>query len=403
MKLLYRLVFFVGFLAIFAFIIAYARGYRLDLQKKSVTPTGIISITSDPQAAKIYINNQLKGVTDSNLTFPPGSYQIDIKKEGYTSFSKKINLRGELVASIDAVLFPLNPTLSPLTNLGLIKAVPVDDTEKVIIFLDKGVDTQNDEKNGIYLFDGGKKPLPFFPPLKPIILKSNLPEGTDLSTAQVIISPDTKEAIFEFGKENARTAYLLSLEQENLTPFEITASKNTLITAWEKQKHNDDFKILETYPVDFTKIASSSVDIISFSPSETKVLYQANQTAILPPMITPPLIATNQTDEQRSLQKGKIYVYDKKEDKNFLIDVSLPKDASVKDSIQWYFDSRHLLINQGKKIVVVDYDDTNEQTVYSGPYEQGFFATTSDGKIITLSNLNPGANEWPDLYLVGTR
>jgi hypothetical protein len=384
---------------IFAGVVIYARGYRFDFDKKSLTSTGILSASSFPKAAKIYVNDELKGVTDTNLTLPPGNYKVDIKKEGYTSYSKDVSLKGELVVTIDALLFPLNSTLSPLTNLGLVKAIPVGDSEKVIIFVDKGIEEEGAEKSGVYLFEGGRKPLPFFPPLTTLALKSNLPEGADLSQAEVIISPDTKEAILEFPVLETTRAFLLSLEGENATPFDVTQSKDTLIEAWNKQKLDNNLKVLETYPEDFYKIASDSVEIMSFSPTENKLLYKANKNLILPPMITPALIATNQAPEQRSLETGKIYVYDKKEDKNYHI-----SDGEIDPSqIQWYYDSRHLLINQGKRIVVVDYDNTNMQTIYSGPYEDIFFTTTEDGKIITLTNLNPEVNKWPDLYLVGTR
>jgi len=249
------------------------------------------------------------------------------------------------------------------------------------------------DKNGVYLFESGRRPLPFFPPLKPVIMKKNLPVGIDFKTAEVTISPDSKEAIFEFG-ENKELAYLLSLESENLTPFDVAFSKNNLFEAWNEQKQDNYLKILETYPEEFAKIASASVEIISFAPSETKLLYKANENLTLPPIITPPLVVTNQTPETRNLEKGKIYVYDRKEDKNYLVG-NFPS--------QWYFDSRHLVVNEGKKIMVTDYDGESRQTLYSGPYESSFFMSTLDGRLVILSNLNPEVNLWPDLYLVGTR
>ena len=71
--------------------------------------------------------------------------------------------------------------------------------------------------------------------------------------------------------------------------------------------------------------------------------------------------------------------------------------------MQWYFDSKHIFINEGKKIVSIDFDGGNRQTVYSGPYESDFFNTTQTGDLIILANLNPEANKLPDLYLVGIR
>jgi len=402
MKFLYRLIFFFLFIAILALVIAYARGYRLDLGKKTLSSTGIVSLTSYPKTAQVYLDGKLKGVTDLNLTLPPNRYLIEIKKDGYTSWSKNITLKGELVVSLDAVLFPLNASLSPLTNNGLVKAIAVDETEKILVFVQKPDSEDLDKKNGLYLFEAGKKTFSFFPALKPILLEKNLAEKYDFSSAEVTFSPDYKQAIVKFSNQTSSQAFLLSLEEENSFPFDVSQSKDNLMSAWEKERTQNKMKILETYPKDIVKIASESFKLIAFSPSETKLLYQVKENLNLPLIIDPPLVGANQTPETRNLKKNSLYVYDKKEDKNYEISNFIPSKTGS-NSIQWYFDSKHLLINDGKKISVVDYDGTNQQTIYSGPYESDFFYTTYDGKLIILANLNPEANKWPDLYLVGIR
>ena len=222
MKILFKLIFFVLFVTVLATVIAYARGYRIDIEKRLLKSTGIISTTSNLKAAKIYINGELKGVTDTNLTLPPENYLVEIKKEGYTSWSKKINLKGELVINIDPVLFPINPSLSPLTNLGIIRAFPTEDGDKIVIFA----------SGSAYLFDAGKKTLPFFPPLNKIIDLFLLPIIDDFKNIQIIFSPDQKQIIVELDQNS----YLLSLEENNLNPLEISLSKETLIQAWQTIK-----------------------------------------------------------------------------------------------------------------------------------------------------------------------
>lgn len=392
MKLFLKLLFFLAFIGILVVLIAYARGYRFDMEKRLVKATGIIAATSNPKAARIYINSELKDVTDTNLTLPPDNYTIDIKKDGYTSWTKKINLKGELVINVDPVLFPINPSLSPLTNLGVVKAYPSDDNNRIVILA----------SDAIYLFDTGKQVLPFFPPLSKILDLSVLPNKFDLDKIDIIFSPDQSQGIFEFStsEKNSEHSYLLSLGENNPNPLDVTQSQNALIKAWQTEKDKNFSKILETYPSDFDKIASASFNIISFSPTETKVLYQAQENTSLPLMIKPPLIATNQTPEERMIKKNSLYVYDLKEDKNFLI--ASPK-TSAPPNLKWYYDSRHLVAQEGTKITIVDYDNTNKQTVYSGPFESGFFSPTNDGKIIVLVNLNSQVNLLPDLYLVGIR
>jgi len=398
MKFLFKLIFFVGFIVLLFFVIAYGRGYRWNLKENSLSPTGILSLNSSPNAAKVFLNGQFKGVTDINLTLPPGDYQVEIKKDGFTSWSKNLKLKGELVYTIDAQLFPLNPSLSPLTNLGIIKAVPVDQTEKIIIFSDNN----NETKDGIYLFEANKKPLSLFPPLKLLVLKKNIPlEKIDFNNLQVYFSADYKEAIIDFNPNSPENkAYLFNLDSENSNLFDVTTSKETLIAAYEDEKNKEINKILETFSDKISKVATSSFQMINFSPDKTKFFYQAKKNLELPLVIKPPLVAVNQTPQQRNLLKNNFYVYDKKEDRNYLIDSSKFTGDQLP---QWYPDSRHLLFVESKKITIVDYDDTNKQTIYSGPFENSFFIITSDGKIITLTNLNPENNSFPDLYSIGVK
>jgi len=393
----YRLLLIGVFAFIFFLVVAYARGYRFDPEKKSISPTGILAVSSQPKAAKIFINDQLKGITDMNITLPPGNYKVEIKKEGYTSWNKQIVLKGELVLTLDALLFPLNPSLSPLTNLGIIKAIPVYPTDRILLIRDNS----DPETDGIYLFDAGKKPLSLFSPLKLLILKKNLPAGLEFADPISNFSPDYKQTVLEFKTGELTNSYLISLEDENQTAFDVTASKDTLLSAWNEKKQLNNLKILETYPKEITKIATDSFHIVSFSPNETKVLYRSKQTIVLPYVINPPLIATNQTKEERLLQKDSLYIYDKKEDKNFYIPYK--PAASDENSVIWLPDSKHLAIKSGKKIEVVDYDGNNTQTIYSGPFESNFIALSSDGTLVIMANLNPEVNKYFDLYEVGIK
>jgi|SRR3989344_871871 len=434
MRLFYRILISFIFLAVLLGIIAFARGYRLDLERQSLTPTGIIAVSAYPKASKVFVNGELRGVSDINLTLPPGYYEVEVKKDGFTGWSKNVTLKGELVLTLDVLLYPLNPSLSPLTNLSINRGIPIAQSDRMFLISEN----DDEEKDGVYLFETSKTPISFFAPLKLVVLKKSLVDrmGTiNLKDIAVVVSPDVKEAIFTFETSAGEISYLISLEgsvkqtAESITSpveprfFDVTSSKATLIEAWTRQKEEVKQKILESYPKEFVKVASDSFSLIDFSPDETKLLYQPRKPAFLTQAISPPLIATNQTPEVRQLEANSLYVYDKKEDRNYkidpinLIDLIPDKnslgqsdqleirqpDGQVENYITWYSDSKHLVVNQGQKISILDYDGQNQQTVYSGQFESDFFKLTSDGRILILTNLNPEANKYPDLYAVGIR
>ncbi len=409
MKLIIKIIAVIGFIILIVVVIAFARGYRWNRHEKSLTATGILAINSIPRAAKVYINGELRGVTAVNITVDSGQYTVEIKKDGYTTWSKTLRVQGELVYTIDALLFPLNPSLSPLTNLGVVKIVAVDNLEKLIIFSDN----QQPEKDGIYLFETNNGPLSLLPPLKLLLLKKKINDGlVDLKKTAVFFSPDYKEGIFEFSfLDGSSAAYLLSLDRENNNNLiDVTTSKDNLIQAWNEEKTNEILKIYETFPKDIAKIATDSFQLINFSPDKTKILYSSKTEIELPRVINPPLIASNQTPETRTLTKNHYYVYDKKEDKNYLLSNLdfLNKNTgdqfdNLTTDILWYPDSQRIVYYEDNKISIVDYDGSNNRILYSGPLEQSKFSITSDGKLIILANLNPKNNILPDLYLVGIR
>lgn len=411
-----RLVLISIFFALVSLVIAYARGYRFDFQNKKFSSTGIISVSAYPKAAKVYVNGKLEGATDLNLTVPYGTYKIEVKKEGYTTWTREITVKGELVVTLDALLFPVNPSLAPLSNVGILKAIPVNGTDKIVLFADNG----DELKDGVYLFEASKNPLSLLPPLKLLMLKTFLPLGVDLKNTSMYFSPDYKQAILDMSLLENQTgetiSFLISLEEENVNQFDITLSKTTLLEAWDEEKQANKFKILETFKKDIVKVASDSFDIVAFSPDETKFLYHVKNQLEVPVVIKPRLISTNQTPEVREVKPGGLYVYDRKEDRNYKLDLpyvaDLIENSQVSSSFAWYPDSKHLVIKEvptrsdegsKEKIVVIDFDGMNKQTVYSGPFDRSFFKAASDGRIVIMTSFNPDTNPTPDLYAVGIK
>ncbi|PIN79742.1 hypothetical protein COV16_02610, partial [Candidatus Woesearchaeota archaeon CG10_big_fil_rev_8_21_14_0_10_34_8] len=82
--------------------------------------------------------------------------------------------------------------------------------------------------------------------------------------SDVVFSPDYKEGIFEFKKDNrVLVAYDMSFDAEVTSPFDVTTSMDSLITAWQEERDQEAIKILEALPKDLRPIASDSFHIIS--------------------------------------------------------------------------------------------------------------------------------------------
>lgn len=100
------------------FVSYYARGYRLNLQTLKFVPNGILVLKSEPDGASVFIDGELKTATNATISLSPGTYDVEIKKEGFTSWYKRLSIEKEIVVTATASLFKNAPSLSPVTFSG---------------------------------------------------------------------------------------------------------------------------------------------------------------------------------------------------------------------------------------------------------------------------------------------
>lgn len=414
----------VAILGTSAAIIAYGRGYRIGVRDNQlIKPTGLVSATSDPIGAQVFVEGELKTATNNTFNIDPNWYSVKISKEGYIPWEKKLRVQGEVVSRADAFLFPTNPSLSPLTTSGIEHPVVSPDGTKIAYSVPTtGTDAVALKTGGLWVYDLADRPLGLNRDPRQIAKPDTI---FDLTNAQLTWSPDSTQIMVNDGK-NARL-YQLSRPNEFQS---ITITFDVLLRQWDEEKRTREEQQLSGLKQPFIDFATSSAKILSFSPDENKILYEATRSATLPQVIVPALIGTNPTEEQRTVKPGYLYVYDSREDKNYFfmekkeipallaVDTTptpTPRNAratnralpTVKQPafpIRWFPTSRHLVIALDGKIDILEYDRTNWVTVYAGPFIDGFMMPYPNGsRIIILTNLNSGVAKYPNLYTVNLR
>jgi hypothetical protein len=399
-------------------VIAYGRGYRIDVKKSSLKPTGLISATSDPIAAQVVVDGTLKTATNNSFNLEPGWYTVTISKEGYISWQKKIRIQGEVVTRADAFLFPTNPSLSPLTNLGIDKPTLSPDGSKIAYVIPPGhLDGSLAKKAGLWVYELSEGPLGRNrDPVQVAVYDASF----DVTTATLTWSPDSTQILVD----NGRLFHLYEVSRPG-TFEDVSLRFRALLADWTDERVTKERQKLEAFKQPIIDLASSSAKILALSPDETKILYEATAAATIPQVIKPALIGTNSTEEQRTIKPGNIYVYDGKEDKNyFLLDkkeIPVPKptptplrgakaqaavsvSVTAETALHWFPTNRHLLLTLPGKVDVMEFDRTNWTTIYSGPFVDGFVAPWSNGsRVIIMTNLNGDATKLPNLYTVNLR
>ncbi|MBI4136938.1 PEGA domain-containing protein [Candidatus Roizmanbacteria bacterium] len=352
-----------------AIVILLARGYRFNTQQKSFDSTGILVTKSEPDGAQVYIDGVFSGATNSTINLPPNWYKVRISKQGYHDWERDMRIQGEIVVQTDAVLFLKNPSLSALTSTGVLDPMLSPDGSKIAY-----IATPSAEQ-----------------------LRQQPTEETE------------GESIFE---SNLRipTLFIYDLNGRNLpfsrNPQPYAGTLNELLEEWELEHETSDAVSLRAMPAEFQEIATDSIELLSFAPDGSKVLYEATAAATLRRSIEPPLIGGLPTEEERDLTPQQLYVYDMKDDRNYRIDFSFeyPEDENAPLPIQWIGTSRHFVLVEEGKISVMEYDGANKIPVYSGPFVNGYvFPHPVGHQLIIMTTFNPDLGDLPSLYTLTIR
>lgn len=360
----------VGFIGYFVSLIA--RGYRFDLETYRFSANGILVIKSEPDGASIYVDGDLKGATNSNLKLAPGSYDVEIKKEGYLTWSKRLTIKKEEVSQITAQFFKVAPSLSPITFDGAVNPVVSDDFSKIAYI----------NGDGLWVMSVSSLPIGFTN--EPKKITDGITEN-----ATYTFSPNSRQILLK------TSTGLFLLNANELTPQNIRINIANIVDEtleeWSLEKAKKEDAQLKNIPQDLVEIFTRNVKTFTFSPDENMVMYIASSSAQLKENLIPKLPGSSTQKENRDIKEGKTYIYDIKEDKNFLI-------SENESPLYWLPNSRNLIESLEGKIVIMDYDGTNRQVVFSGNYiAPHAYPFVNASKLLILTDLGSDSPS-PNLY-----
>lgn len=395
-------------------VIMYGKGYRIFVQHgtPTVSNTGILNLSSDPTGAQVFIDGHLTTATSNSLNLTPGKYSVTIVKDGYLPWKKDFQIKREIVSNADATLYPSAPSLQSISTFG-IQSVMIDPTGTKLAF---SIASSSALENGIYVYDMTSRSFPILAGQSSTTQIVN--DTTDkFSTAKIAWSPDGTQILASIVESDGSTTYyLLNATSFNQTPQDITAIYQNTLTLWQQQRKNKESALIKSLKPTVQKFAKQNFRILSWSPDDNNILYQASTSATMQIFQKPRLIGNNYLYEQRDLEKGGIYVYNISQDYNTRILEPVKKICTVDDPtcncdefnecplpLTWLPDSTHLLYVNDKKINVIEDDGSNMTTLYAGPFVDHYVFPWPDGsKIVILTNLN-SPNLPPTLYSIGLK
>lgn len=356
-----------------------AKGYRFSSKKGTIlTGTGIMSITSVPDQASVYLDGHLTTATNANInSLTPKTYEVKIVKEGFITWEKKVEVQEGFVSDIKATLFPAIPTIYPLTFNGVTNTLLSADGQK-LVFVVPGDDIK---KSGIWVWTMTERPIGFARGSEPHKIAAPV-SGLDFTKAVLKFSPDSNQVLATLPS----ASLLLDLDRLNDTPKDVTAILQATLKDWEEQINIKNTARIQTIKsLKIRQTASNSANL-SWSPDETRFLY---------------------TNEHLSdpTQKISYNVVDLTDGKSYKLPAA--------NSVTWLADSRHLVLvdeNENtqteekqpvssEKISVVEFDGNNSSIIYAGTFNTNAVYPWPDGSRLMLITTFPTPTaEKPNLY-----
>lgn len=352
-----------------------AKGYRISPGEKRIVGTGIINISSEPDAASVFIDGHLTTATNATVaSLTPKTYSVKVIKEGFIPWEKSINVKEGLVTEVKITLFPAIPTIYPLTFSGVKNPTLSPDGSKLSFIVPKSGAAGDNKKGGIWVWTMVKnQPIAFARSSEPHQIITSL--SIDFSNASLRWSADSKQVLATVSNNN----YLLNADTINSDPRDITPILTATLNDWEEATiASDALRIKNIKDLSLRKTASDS-GYLSWSPDETK--FMAREKPI--------------SGQEKELI-GDVKVYDLEENMRYV----LPEAKSF----MWLPNSRHIILVEKDTISIVEFDGKNRSVIYAGNFEDNFVFPWPDSSrlVIVSSSPTPTASE-PNLYGINLR
>lgn len=406
-RFLYSILTILVVLIIAGVAIFFVKGYTFSSKDGRLSGTGILSITSMPDGASVYINGHLTTATNTTLSsLQPKKYQLKIVKEAFIPWEKEVEVVEGLVTEVKATLFPAIPTIYPLTVNGAINPALSPDGDKLVFAVPFIDDSHSRQKGGIWVWTMGSQPISFARGAEPHQLVASS-FRLDFSKAKIIWSPDSKQVLLTLqennlpGEANLRN-YLLDVDkQTNIADLkDITPILDTTEKEWAlDQKIKDEARISTIKDLRIKEIASSSsglvvgssltktptpnneqrtTNLIKWSPDETKFIKGSKLYD---------LSSKNTPAKQTSPAAGKVLLGSKEYDLPPALDYF------------WLPDSKHIILVGEEKISISEIDGANISEIYAGKFDgTTVFPWPDSSKMVILTSYNTSTASTPNLF-----
>lgn len=363
-----------------------AKGYRFSPQNGSILGTGILSITSIPDQASVFLDGHLTTATNANInSLIPKKYKVKIEKDGFIAWEKEVEVRQGLVTEIEATLFRSIPSVYPLTYSGIENPTLSKDGDKLVYVVPEATAAAAPavkKKSGLWVWEMSERAITFARSGEPRQIAISQ-FGTDFSQANLRFSPNSNQVLATFPDRS----YLLETNRLNDSPRDVTPTVELILKEWEEDQKTKDQARLALIKDRTLRKEASSAATLKWAPDETKFIFSTKDSYKSVDMIS---------NKSYDLPKANHYFW-------------LPnKDQSQHVVLVEYQDSESKVESQSKirpaKISIVEFDGSNKSEIFAGNFNPELVFAWPDGsRLMIVSSLPIITASKPNLFGVNLK
>lgn len=135
------------FFAVCIFALVLAQGNQID-KNGNIVSTSILRINSVPEDVTVYINDQLAVKKENRVEWlQPGTVKVTLKKAGYITWEKTLELNAGIIEDIYAQLYPERPNFEKITSANIDNFYFSNNTDYIFYTIING---ENESDNGLW-------------------------------------------------------------------------------------------------------------------------------------------------------------------------------------------------------------------------------------------------------------
>ncbi len=321
----------------------------------SLAKTGMILAKSIPDGARVLLDGELRAATDSTISgLKPGTYHLKIEKEGFLPWEKDVEVKEELVTNVTALLPPVSPSLTAITQSGARLVTLAPSGAKAAFLSDKK----------LFILALNSQFLGFLR-TRPQEIATEPSDFPFSKVTKMAFSPNEDQILLIAGKKGIYFKIAAAASPTVVTdPARLQAE---WLTQSQTQRAGAirDLKV----PEELKDLALAAENL--WSPDERKFLYEKTEGG------KRQFWVANFTDP---LPVG--------EETNRKILETTSKDLKI----LWLANSQNFVLIEGEAVSIMDLDGTNRREIFKGTLGERIALSSTDlTQVIVLTSISPNA------------